>query len=268
MKLEARTRTSMEKHMSLLADKVVLVTGSAGGIGEAVVKHLLDEGANVTVTARTQESVDEVVASIGDRPNVLARVLDVADEDQFRGALQDTQSTFGRLDGIVNNAGVLIPNDTISADLADYDRTFDVNVKGMFIGCRLALPMLIAAGGGSIVNFGSINSLAAEKSLALYSASKGAVLMLTRAIAYDHAAQGVRANTVCPAFVDTPLNVPHYTMLGGRDSLEQGLADFQPIGRAIEPIEIAYAVSFLLSDRSKAITGSAFLVDGGVLAKA
>jgi meso-butanediol dehydrogenase/(S,S)-butanediol dehydrogenase/diacetyl reductase len=101
--------------------------------------------------------------------------------------------------------------------------------------------------------------------LTTYTASKGAVLTLTKAIALDFGAQGIRANTVCPGFVDTPLNVPHYEALG---ALEAGLPDFQPIGRAIEPIEIAHSVAFLLSDHSTAIPGTAFVVDGGVLAGA
>jgi len=121
---------------------------------------------------------------------------------------------------------------------------------------------------GSIVNIGSINSIGAEKRLALYVASKGAILMLTKAIALDHAHQGVRANVVCPGFVDTPINVPHYEKLGGRDELERSLADFQPIGRPIETREIAGPIAFLLSDSSTAMTGSAVIVDGGALAKA
>jgi len=138
----------------------------------------------------------------------------------------------------------------------------------VFLGSKYAIPELLKAGGGSIVNFGSIKSIGAEKLLTTYPARKGAVLTLTKAIALDFGAQGIRANTVCPGFVDTPLNVPHYEALGGREALEAGLPDFQPIGRAIEPIEIAHSVAFLLSDHSTAITGTAFVVDGGVLAGA
>ena len=140
--------------------------------------------------------------------------------------------TFGKLDGIVNNAGVLIPGTILDASVEDYQKTFDVNVKGVFLGSKYAIPELLKAGGGSIVNFGSINSIGAEKLLTTYTASKGAVLTLTKAIALDFGAQGIRANTLCPGFVDTPLNVPHYTALGGREELEAGLPDFQPIGRA------------------------------------
>lgn len=255
--------------MGLLNGKVVLVTGSGGGIGEAISIHLHEEGATVVATAHSEKSVKALVESVGPSPErFVARQLDVTDEQAVQRAIADTVEEFGRLDGVVNNAGVLLPNTTEEATADEYDKTFDVNVKGVFLGCKYAIPAMLDSGGGSIVNFGSINSLAAEKQLALYTASKGAVLMLTKAIALDHGGQGIRANTVCPGFVDTPLNVPHYSRFGDKADLEAGLPDFQPIGRAILPLEIAQAVSFLLSDRSSAITGTAFVVDGGVLSKA
>ena len=253
--------------MGSLDGKVVLITGAAGGIGHATARHLHDEGATVVATAYSDDQV-KVLADDFDSDRWAARVIDVTSEQDVASAVEFTVTTFGRLDGMVNNAGVLIPNDVVSATADEYERTFDVNVKGVFLGCKYAVPALIASGGGSIVNFGSINSLAAEKQLALYTASKGAVLMLTKAVALDFAHEGIRANAVCPAFVDTPLNVPHYTKLGGRQALEDALPDWQPIGRPIEPVEIGQSVAFLLSDASRAITGTSFVVDGGVLCKA
>jgi dihydroanticapsin dehydrogenase len=253
--------------MGLVEGKVVIVTGAAGGIGEAVAEDLHREGATVVATARKKEQVEELVGRHDD-DRWQAVQLDVTNAEEFGGVVDNTVARFGRLDGLVNNAGVLVPGDVPSSTLEEYELHFDVNVKGVYLGCRSAIPAMLASGGGSIVNFGSINSLAAEPQLALYTASKGAVLMLTKAIALDHAAQGIRANALCPGFVDTPLNVPHYTKLGGREALEAGLPAFQPIGRAIEPREIAQPVTFLISDASTAITGTAFVVDGGVLSKA
>jgi dihydroanticapsin dehydrogenase len=253
--------------MGTLDGKVVLITGAAGGIGHATARHLHDEGASVVATAPGIAQV-KALADEFDSDRWAARVLNVTSEEDVAGAVEFTVATYGRMDGIVNNAGILIPNDVVSATADEYERTFDVNVKGVFLGCKYAVPALIASGGGSIVNFGSINSLAAEKQLALYTASKGAVLMLTKAVALDFAHEGIRANAVCPAFVDTPLNVPHYTKLGGRQALEDALPDWQPIGRPIEPVEIGQSVAFLLSDASRAITGTSFVVDGGVLCKA
>ena len=253
--------------MGSLDGKVVLVTGAAGGIGRATARHLHDEGATVVATASTPARAKTLTDDF-DSDRWAVRALDVTDEQDVAGTVEFTVTSYGRMDGIVNNAGILIPNDVASATADEYDRTFNVNVKGVFLGCKYAVPALLASGGGSIVNIGSINSLAAEKQLALYTASKGAVLMLTKAVALDFAGQGIRANAVCPAFVDTPLNVPHYTRLGGRQALEDALPEWQPLGRPIEPLEIGQSVAFLLSDASRAITGTSFVVDGGVLCKA
>ena len=256
--------------MGILDGKVVLVTGSGGGIGTAIVLHLIDEGATVVATAHNAASVEALSSQVSGEgaDRFTGRTVDVTDEAAVQAAIEETVEQYGQLDGIVNNAGVLLPNTTEAATAEEFDTTFDVNVKGVFLGCKYAIPAMLANGGGSIVNFGSINSVAAEKQLALYTASKGAVLMLTKAVALDHGADGIRANCVCPGFVDTPLNVPHYSRFGTKSDLEAGLPDFQPIGRAILPLEIAQSVSFLLSDRSRAITGTSFVVDGGVLAKA
>jgi meso-butanediol dehydrogenase / (S,S)-butanediol dehydrogenase / diacetyl reductase len=253
--------------MDSLDGKVVLITGAAGGIGHATARHLHDEGATVIATAASSVRA-KTLADDFDSDRWAVRVVDVTREQDVASAVDFTVTTYGRMDGIVNNAGILIPNDVVSASVEEYERTFDVNVKGVFLGCKYAVPAMLSSGGGSIVNIGSINSVAAEKQLALYTASKGAVLMLTKAVALDFAGQGIRANAVCPAFVDTPLNVPHYTRLGGRQALEDALPEWQPIGRPIEPLEIGQSVAFLLSDASRAITGTTFVVDGGVLCKA
>ncbi|MFC9553071.1 SDR family NAD(P)-dependent oxidoreductase [Rhodococcus sp. NPDC056960] len=249
----------------LLQGKTVIVTGAGGGIGLATALHLHDEGAQVVATVHSESSLPQLKV---DDDRLIGRVVDVTDEAQVKDLVDVTVQTFGKLDGIVNNAGILKPGTILDASVEDFQKTFDVNVKGVFLGSKYAIPEMLKVGGGSIVNFGSINSIGAEKLLTTYTASKGAVLTLTKAIALDFGAQGIRANTLCPGFVDTPLNVPHYTALGGRAELEAGLPDFQPIGRAILPIEIAHSVAFLLSDHSTAITGTAFVVDGGVLAGA
>lgn len=249
----------------LLAGKTVIITGAGGGIGLDTALHLHDEGAQVVATVHSEAGLGKLEVG-SDR--LVGRVVDVTDEQQIKDLIAFTVDRFGKLDGIVNNAGVLIPGTILDASVEDFQKTFDVNVKGVFLGTKNAIPEMLKVGGGSIVNFGSINSIGAEKMLTTYTASKGAVLTLTKAVALDFGAQGIRANTLCPGFVDTPLNVPHYTALGGRAELEAGLPDFQPIGRAILPIEIAHSVAFLLSDHSTAITGTAFVVDGGVLAGA
>jgi dihydroanticapsin dehydrogenase len=250
-----------------LAGKIVVLTGAAGGIGSATAEELFAEGATVIATGRNESEVDAITGVRSD-PRWIPDLLDVSDPEGVGSFFRRTRERHGRIDGLVNNAGVLIPNDVPSSSVEEFDTIFGVNVRGTYLCCRAVLPTMIDQGGGAIVNIGSVNSIGAEKQLALYVASKGAVLMLTKAIALDHAHQGIRANVVCPGFVDTPLNVPHYEKLGGRPELERSLPDFQPIGRPIEPREIAGPIAFLLSDKASAMTGSAVVVDGGVLAKA
>jgi meso-butanediol dehydrogenase / (S,S)-butanediol dehydrogenase / diacetyl reductase len=253
--------------MGELTGKVIVVTGAAGGIGSATVDILHEQGATVIPTGRDEREVTALAAVRQDDRWHPVQV-DVAVEASVRQGFAGVLKRFGRIDGLVNNAGVLIPNEVPDSSLGEFDAIFGVNVRGTYLCCRAVLPAMITQGAGSIVNVGSINSIGAEKKLALYVASKGAVLMLTKAIALDHAHQGVRANVVCPGFVDTPLNVPHYEMLGGRAELESSLAEFQPIGRPIDTREVGDPIAFLLSDRASAMTGTAVIVDGGVLAKA
>lgn len=252
--------------MKLLGDRIVIVTGAAGGIGSATADVLHEHGATVIAVGRDDEEVASLTGRQDQRWYPLQ--MDVADEASVTRGVAEVLEQFARIDGLVNNAGILIPNDVPTSTVSEFDRIFSVNVRGTYLCCRAVLPSMITRGSGSIVNIGSINSIGAESKLALYTASKGAVLMLTKAIAVDHAAQGVRANVVCPGFVDTPLNVPHYEMLGGREELERSLPAFQPIGRPVEPREIGGPVVFLLSDLASAMTGTAVVVDGGVLAKA
>ena len=254
--------------MGRLSGKVVVVTGATKGIGRAIAAIAHEEGANVVAVGRDLDALGSLTAEIGQSDRWDAMTADVTRATDVQAVINRAVDQWGRLDGMVNNAGVLIPGTILDASEEDYDYTFDVNVKGVFLGTKYAVAQMVGQGSGSIVNVGSINSLAAEKCLTTYCASKGAVHMLTRAVALDFASQGIRANTLCPGFVDTELNVPHYTRLGGREALEAGLADFQPIGRAILPEEMAKSVMFLLSDESSAITGTAFVVDGGVLCKA
>jgi meso-butanediol dehydrogenase/(S,S)-butanediol dehydrogenase/diacetyl reductase len=251
-----------------LSDKVAAVTGGASGIGRATVLHLLDRGASVLAVGRDQRALARLAEESGDRPGTLRTwAADVTNEADVSGYVEQATSEFGRLTTLINNAGILIPDTVTAASSDEFDRTFAVNVRGTFLGCKYAVPAMLAAGGGSIINVGSINSFVAELELAAYCASNGAVLMLTKSVALDFADQGIRCNCVCPGFVDTVINVPHYERLGGRQAMEAGLADFQPIARPIEADEIAQTIGFLASDASSAITGSAIVIDGGVTAK-
>lgn len=254
--------------MGILDGKVAIVTGAGVGIGRAIVVELARHGAKVVASGRTQGDLDVTVAEASQDGTAVAAVADVTDAQALAELVAFAERELGPVTTMVNNAGVLRPGTILDATVEDYDLHMDVNVRGVFLGCRAVLPGMIERGSGSIVNIGSINSVVAEGHLALYTASKGAVLMLTKAIATDYASVGVRANCICPGFVDTKLNVPHWTLLGGREALEEGLPAFQPIGRAIEASEIAGGVVYLASDLSSAVTGTAQLIDGGVTMKA
>ncbi|OIQ73682.1 2-(R)-hydroxypropyl-CoM dehydrogenase [mine drainage metagenome] len=147
------------------------------------------------------------------------------------------------------------------------DKTLDVNVKGTMYCARAAIPHMLKQGSGSIVNISSVNGLVSEPFLAVYSASKGAVVMLTRGIALDYAKQGIRCNAICPGWVDTPINYAHANLLGGIEKVYAEIGNFQPIGRPGEPREIAHLALFLASDEASFITGSIISADGGMTAQ-
>ncbi len=251
--------------MGLVSDQVVVVTGAAAGIGRAIALELAREGAAVLAADVSEQGLAET-AGLADG-GLSTRVVDVSSPADVEALVAEAVARHGRLTAIVNNAGISLPGDVASATVEEFDRTMAINVRGPFLGCKFAVPHLLAAGGGSIVNVGSINSVAAEPQLTTYCTSKGAVLMLTKSVALDYAARGIRCNCICPGFVDTQINIPHADRLSELH-LDERLESFQPIGRAIEPREIARAAVFLVSDASTAITGSAFVVDGGVTAKA
>ncbi|MGD9737360.1 MAG: SDR family NAD(P)-dependent oxidoreductase [Solirubrobacterales bacterium] len=253
--------------MGQLESKVAVITGAGRGIGRAATLAFLAAGAQVVALSRDPGELEATAGLAGDSASLEILTGDVSRIEDVEAAVAVAEDRFGNLTTIVNNAAVQTPGTVVDTPLDDFDRMMDVNVRGVFLGCRVAIPALIEGGGGSIVNIASINALVAEKNLAVYAATKGAVMMMSKAIALDYADAGIRCNAVCPGFVDTPLNVPHYESLGGRQALEDGLADFQPIGRAIRESEIADSIVFLASDASTVITGTAFVVDGGATAQ-
>ena len=178
-----------------------------------------------------------------------------------------TVDRWGRLDVLVNNAGVNLPGLLHEVDNAVIDRTLNVNVKGQLYGCRAAIPVMLANGGGSIINIASVNGLVSEPFLTVYSASKGASVMLTKGVALDYATKGIRCNAICPGWVDTPINYAHAEMLGGLSQVYASIGTFQPIGRPGEPREIAHVALFLASDESSFMTGSIVVADGGMTAQ-
>ena len=251
--------------MGRLDGKVAIVTGAGGGIGRAMVVRFVEEGANVVAADVSEERVRETAELAGD--GATAEVVDVSQPEQVARLVAAAVERHGKLTTMCNNAAISIPGDVTDVSVEDFDRTIAVNLRGVFLGCKYAVPALLAAGGGSIVNTGSVNSLVAEPFLSAYCASKGGVLMLSKAVALDYAEKGIRCNCLCPGWVDTPINHPHAERMGGLEGVLESLPEWQPIGRQGYPEEIAGAAVYLASDESAFMTGSAFVIDGGMTAR-
>lgn len=249
-------------------NRVAIVTGAGSGIGEASAIRLAEEGAKVVCAdineASAQKTANEIVANGG---VAHAFAIDISDSVRCNAIVADTVTKYGSIDILVNNAGVNLPG--VFHEVSDeiIDRTLSVNIKGAMFLSRAVIPHMLNSGRGSIVNMSSVNGLVSEPFLSVYSASKGAIVMLTRGIALDYAKTGIRCNAICPGWVDTPINHAHAKMLGGLDHVYSTISSFQPIGRPGTSREIAHLVLFLASDESSFITGSVISADGGMTAQ-
>jgi 2-keto-3-deoxy-L-fuconate dehydrogenase len=251
-------------------DRIAVVTGGASGIGEATARLFAAEGAVVHVFDLDEAGAGRVTEDIkGAGGRAFAHAVDVADEAAVKRAFDGVKQRSGRLDALVNSAGVAHVGTLLSTEEADFDRLYRVNVKGTYFACRAAVRLMLENGGGSIVNLGSIVSLIGLEERFAYTMTKGAVLTMTRSIAVDYMKQGIRCNCICPTRVHTPFvdgfvkkNYP------GREAEKLAeLGAYQPMGRMARPDEVAEAALFLASDASGFITGQTLPVDGGVLVK-
>lgn len=245
-----------------LKDKAVIVTGAGTGLGRSIATLFAREGARVVVNGRRPgpiAAVAEAIERAGGRAVPVAADVTVA--AHVRRLVEAAVETFGRLDVLVNNAGVL-PSRTKAADCSEEEwrATLDGNLTSVFLCCKHALPALIEAR-GNIVNIASAAGLRASRHRAAYGASKAGVVLLTRSVALDYARHGVRVNAVCPAFIETDLNREWLAALRERGGYE-ALVKTHPLGLG-EPDDVAYAALFLASDEAKWVTGVALPVDGG-----
>lgn len=250
--------------MARLTDKVALITGSASGLGRVAAELFAAEGARVVVAdvVDGDEAVGSIIAAGGSATFVHC---DVTDESSMNAAVAHAVAEHGALDIMYNNAGVMLADDDNPVDtpIATYERTMDINVKGVLLGCRAAIPVMEKQGRGSIVNVASfVAHMGAATPQVAYTASKGAVLAMTREIAVIYARRGIRANALCPGPVMTPLLAK---FLSDDAKRERRLVHI-PMGRFGEAREIAQGALFLASDESSWMTGQSLIIDGGITA--
>ena len=248
-----------------LSGKVAIVTGGASGIGRETALLFAQEGASVTIVDLDSEGGQKTAQDIKEE-GLLAFFVqtDVTNESDCKQAVNRTISEFGHLDILFNNAGIIQRTSVLNSSEADWDRVMGVNVKGVFLMSKHAIPTML--NGGVIVNSGSGWGLVGGLNAASYCASKGAVVQLTRAMALDHAKQGIRVNCICPGDIDTPLLMNEADQLMvNRDAFRAAAAN-RPLGRIGTPKDVAQSVLYLASKAAEFVTGTTLVVDGGGLA--
>jgi len=244
-----------------LTGKVAIITGGGSGIGKAIARAFVREGAKVVIAGRDTRKLDRAVAEIVGE--CLAVSADVSSTNDVQKLVSAAMETFKRIDILVNNAAMLLPGTAESISEEDFDQTFNINVRGLWLLSRAVLPHMRATGGGSIINIGSVLSLLGARNRVAYSASKGAVMAMTKAMALDHAAENIRVNCIAPGIVATEMVEKFNTDEAARRQREA----MHPMGRFGQPEEVANAAVFLASDESGWTTGSVITVDGGYSAQ-
>ena len=246
--------------MERFKGKTVIVTGAASGIGRGVAERFSREGANVVLCDIDEKKLGEAAAGLpGDR--TLAQRCDVTQFAEVRALVEAAVRRFGALDVMVNNAGIAAEGTALEVSLEDWGKTVDTDLGGVFHGCRAALPELLKTQ-GCIVNTASVSGLAADWGMCAYNAAKGGVVNLTRSLALDFGAKGVRANSVCPSLTQTGMTEDMIK----NEALVERFMERMPLRRVAQPADIAAVVAFLASDDAHFVNGVNIPVDGGVMA--
>lgn len=253
--------------MNRLEGKVAVITGGARGIGRAIVEKVFAEGAHVVIADTGPCEFLEEMAPSGQGPTLSYQCIDVTDGAGVGPVFQDVFAVHGRLDILVNNAGIAFDKPIEETTEAEWDRMMNVNLKGVFLCAKYAIPLMRRTGGGAIVNIGSLEGLAANPRRTAYAASKGGVHALTRAVALDHGRDNIRCNAVCPGWINTPFNDSFFETLKDQEAGRRAIIGLHPVGRMGLPEDVANTVCWLVSDESGFITGQEIVVDGGRLCR-
>jgi NAD(P)-dependent dehydrogenase (short-subunit alcohol dehydrogenase family) len=252
----------------LLNDKVAVITGAGSGIGRASAIKFAREGAKVVVADVQDDGSAETVRSIQSAGGTAVAIhTDVTDASAVDRMIKTAVETYGRLDILFNNAGMIIKGTVLDVDEESFDRIFAVNVKGVFLGCKAAIPIMLSQGGGVILNTASQMGTVGFEESSVYPATKGAVIQMTRCLALDHATDGIRVNALCPGPIDTPMNLQSSHLMGDVAEDQKRLIDRTPLARKGTAEEMANVAAFLCSDESSFVTGAAILADGGWTAR-
>jgi 3(or 17)beta-hydroxysteroid dehydrogenase len=245
--------------MGRIKDKVALITGGASGIGLATAQLFADEGAKIVITDFRAPNF---------KPAAATHKLDVTNEAEWIAVIDSAVREFGKIDILVNSAGVSLLKDVEATTLDEWRSLMAVNLDGTFLGCKHAIRAMKDHGGGSIVNMSSVAGIIGTSHLAAYSASKGGVRLLTKSVALHCAREGyrIRCNSVHPSFADTPMLEGMVNAARNPEKLAASFATASPLGRIAQPIEVARTILFLASDESSFTTGAEFVVDGGLTA--
>lgn len=250
--------------MSRLRNKIALVTGAGTGIGRAITFAFAREGAKLTLVGRRKGPLEDVAKESGGSPLVLA--ADVSQQRDIDRILSETIKHFGGLNVLVNNAGILHIGTAEQITEEQWDETFSINVRGLWLLSRSVLPHMRKSGGGSIINIASVLGINGARNRASYAPSKGAVILLTKCMAIDHGHENIRVNAICPSFVETDLTAEVMRKAADPDAVRRERISVHPAGRLGQPKDIAGMAVYLASDESAWVTGAALPVDGGYLA--
>lgn len=249
---------------SRLKNRIAIVTGAGSGIGHACAIALAREGAKLALVGRRKDRLEETAHQIGDATFVLR--ADVSNAGDVSRVVEETLAHFGDLNVLLNNAGVLHIGTAEQITEQQWDETFNVNVRGLWLLSRGVLPAMRKAGGGSIINMVSVLGINGARQRAAYAPSKGAVVLLTKCMAIDHGHEHIRVNAICPSFVETDLTSAVISKAPDPAAVRAERIAVHPLGRLGQPEDIAGMAVYLASDDSAWVTGSIFPVDGGYLA--
>ena len=248
-------------------NKVAVVTGAATGIGAATAIAFGEDGARVVLADVNEEALSERLSEIeAAGGSGITVVADVSDPQHAQRIASEAVAAYGGIDCLVASAGIQTYGTVVSTDEATWDRTLDINAKGVYLAAKFCIPEMVKRGGGAVVNVASVQGLLSQPNVAAYAASKGAVIAMTRTMALDHAGDNIRANSLCPGSVDTPM-LRHSASLFSPDDPTGALNEWgglHALGRIAQPAEMAQVALFLCSEAASFITGAAIVADGGL----